>query len=493
MARSGFDVVVVGGGAAGCVVAGRLASNAARSVLLLEAGPDRRANLPGKLRDGWSLARGADWEHDWKYVAEPDARGIAEELRRGRLLGGTSWLTRFAVRGSPADFDGWEALGCPGWGFDQVLPYFNRLETDLDFGDEEWHGGRGPMPITRYREHAPTDIHAAVLDALSASGFPTVDDLNQPGAVGIGRIPMSSREGVRVTTMDAYLPPGGTPSNLTVRCDALVAEVVLEGSRARGVRLADGNVIRADRVVLSAGTYGSASALMRSGIGPAGHLTSVGIPVRVDLRGVGANLADHVGVDLSPGWRGTSRTSPVLQTLATFHSAAADPRSGPDLMFWVADPAGDPPGFSMDPVLLRPHSRGVVRLRSADPTDSPRVELPGLRESSDPERLAEGYRRGVEIANRPEVRRLCADPPPPELGPDELRRAVRENSYSIPHVVGTCAMGSSPGDGAVVDTHGSVFGTEGLSVVDASIIPDSPSGFPHLITIMIAERLSEQI
>ena len=493
MARVGSNIVVVGGGAAGCVVARRFASDGSRSVLLLEAGPDRRARLPRKLLDGWSLARGPDWEHDWGYVSEPDARGVTAELRRGRLLGGTSWLTRFAVRGSPADFDRWEALGCRGWGFDQVLPYFNRIEADLDFGGEAWHGDRGPIPITRYPGLAPTDIHAAVLDALMAAGFPTVDDLNRPGAVGIGRMPMSSRNAVRVTTMDAYLPREGTPSNLSVRCEALVAEVVFEGSRASGVRLADGTVIRADRVVLSAGTYGSPIILMRSGVGPPEHLASVGIPVRAALGGVGANLADHVGVDLAPGWRGTSRPSPVLHTLATFRSAGSAIGNAPDLMLWVSDPAGDPPGFSMDPVLLTPSSRGTVRLRSADPTHAPRIELPGLREPGDLERLAEGYSRGLEIANRPEVRRLCADPPPRDPAPTELMRVVRENSYSIPHVVGTCAMGPSADDGAVVDTHGNVYGTEGLSVVDASIIPDSPSGFPHLITIMMAERLAERI
>ena len=164
----GFDVVIVGGGAAGCVVAARLAESASRSVLLLEAGPDLRASLPDGFRDGWRLTQ----EFDWGYASEPDARGVVEDLRRGRLLGGTSWVTRFALRGSAADYDEWAALGNPGWGFEDVLPYFRRLEADADFGDQPWHGDRGPMPITRYLDLELTEIGAAGLEALEAVGFP---------------------------------------------------------------------------------------------------------------------------------------------------------------------------------------------------------------------------------------------------------------------------------------------------------------------------------
>ena len=153
-----FDVVVVGGGAAGCVVAARLAESesASRSVLLVEAGPDLRAGMPGEFRDGWRLPRG----FDWGYASEPDARGIAEDLRRGKLLGGTSWVTRFALRGSSADYDEWAGLGCAGWGFTDVLPYFTRLEADADFGDRPWHGDRGPMPVSRYPGLELTEIGA---------------------------------------------------------------------------------------------------------------------------------------------------------------------------------------------------------------------------------------------------------------------------------------------------------------------------------------------
>jgi choline dehydrogenase len=235
---------------------------------------------------------------------------------------------------------------------------------------------------------------------------------------------------------------------------------------------------------------------MRSGIGPADHLRSIGVPVRVDLPGVGANLADHPAYLMDSGYRGPAPSAPLLHSVATFHSSTAATDGPPDLMLWIADPdpPEEPPQFPIDILLLKPRSRGSVRLRSADPADPPRIDLPNLREPADLERLAEAYRRAREIAADPAVRRLCTEPPPSKIRePRELLLAVRTGARSVPHVVGTCAMGPSPGDGAVVDAAGRVHGTDGLYVVDASIMPTVPSGFTHLPTIMIAERLSEQI
>jgi choline dehydrogenase len=459
-------------------------------VLLLEAGPDLRANVPRELRDAWHLRP----EFDWGYASERDARGVVESLRRGKLLGGTSWLTRFALRGSRADYDGWAALGNQGWSFDDVLPHFARLEADADCGDQTGHGANGPIPVTRYLDLELTEIAAAGLEALETVGFPLIDDHNRPGAVGASRMPMSSRDGVRVTTADAYLPIGDTPPNLTIRPDSHVADIVFDGTTATGVRLVGGTTIAADRVVICAGTYGSPAVLLRSGIGPAEHLRSVGIDVRVDLPGVGENLADHAGVDIDCGYHGPARTSPILHLAATFHSDATPSDEGPDLMLWLADPEGDPPTFEITVMLMRPRSRGTVRLRSADPSAPPRVELPDRSDPFDVQRLAEGYGRALEVANQPEIRRLCAGPDSPEaIGANELPGMIRTNSFAFPHVVGTCSMGPRPEHGAVVDTSGSVHGTQRLSVVDASIVPNGPSAFTHLPTIMIAERLSEQI
>jgi choline dehydrogenase len=438
------------------------------------AGPDRRADVPPELRDGWTIDRE---QFDWGYESEPHAGEEVKPVRRKRLLGGTSWLTRFTPRGAPADYNGWVDLGLTGWGWEDVLPYFVKLENDVDFGDRPWHGDQGLIPSSRQLDEEPTDVGAAAIDALAAAGFPWVDDHNEPGAVGVGRMPMNVHGGRRVTTADAYLPLGATPANLSIRGDAHVDRVVFAGEEAVGVRLARGTIVEAGRVVLCAGVYGSPAILLRSGVGPEGSL--------VDLRGVGANLVDHPSVYVDFGYQGFGRAAPALHTIATFHSSGRSSAETPDLMLWLADPTEEDTEFGAEVVLLRPHSRGSVRLRSHDPHDPPLIELPNLNDRSDLERLAEGYWRALDVAAQPVLRRRCAGPEPTE--PEDLEALIRRELFSVPHTVGTCAMGS------VVDAYGSVFGIERLSVVDASIMPDVPSGFTHVPTVMVAERLSEHI
>src|SRR5512132_3408693 len=276
-----------------------------------------------------------------------------------------------------------------------------------------------------------------------------------------------------------------------------VADVVLDGTRARGVRLLDGTVIEAGWVVLSAGTYGTPPDPVALGHrtgraptvgrrpGPSGSAGGRRQPRR-PCRG---------GLDC--GYRTPTRTAPILHLVATFHSASSASGQAPDLLLWLSDPrgpAGGPAVFEIDVVLLKPRSRGSVRLRSLDPTEPPLIDLPSLRDPSDVQRLAEGYHRGLEVASHPEIQRLCADPlPPPPRDADELRGSSRAAGYPLPPGVVACSMGTRPEDGAVVDPSGCVHGTQRLSVVDASIMPDAPSGFTHLPTIMIAERLADQI
>jgi len=313
-----------------------------------------------------------------------------------------------------------------------------------------------------------------------------------PGAIGVGRMPMNSVAGVRVS---AYLDGPLLSGALELRPDAPVDRVEVQAGRATAVRLVDGTTIEAGTIVVAAGTYGSPLILMRSGIGPAADLRGLGIDVAADLPGVGANLRDHPGVEVGTGYQGPAREAPKLHSIATFRSNEASPTGPHDLLLWIADPDGPdiPDQLTIETVLLRPEARGRVSLRSADPEDSPRIELPAATDS-DIRRLGEGIERAIAVASQPAMRRVCPRPATtmPE-GDDALRSYIAENGYSIPHVVGTCAMGPSPDRGAVVDSLGRVHGVERLRVIDASIMPSPPSGFPHLITMVLAEHLAPTI
>ena len=493
--KAGYDVVVVGGGAAGCVVAARLSEEGSRRVLLLEAGPDHRALMPADVRDGWRPTT----RHDWGYVAELDAVGVARPLPRGKLLGGcSSTNATFALRGHPADYDAWAHAGNDGWSFDEVLPFFTRLESDADFGGAPWHGDGGPLPIRRYRDDELTDVAQAGLEAFEEAGCARLPDANAPGAVGVAALPVNTLHGERISTALAYLPAGRPRPNLTVRCDAEISGLVIERDRAVGVRLASGGEIRASRVILCAGAYGSPALLMRSGIGPAGHLRELGIPVVADLPGVGANLADHPAVSVDFGYDREARPAPAFQVAATLRSEGAGPDGPPDLQCIVGGPFADSGSgtFFLAVALLKPRSRGTVRLRSADPSAAPSIDLGYFREPADLDRLAAGLARIRESAAAAVIAGLsCGSElaPGPDVAHgdrDGLREWIRRAAWTYHHPVGTCAMGPAPGSGSVVDAAGAVHGIDSLTVADASVMPDIPSANTHLPTVMIAERIA---
>jgi choline dehydrogenase len=497
------DIVVVGGGSAGCVLAARLSEDASRQVVLLEAGPDVTV-LAGVPPDVLDASRPTE-AHDWGYVAEADGLGRCVPLPRARLMGGCSSTNGcFAMRGAPADYDGWARLGNPGWGFDDVLPFFRRLEADDDFGDE-YHGSCGPVPIRRHTRAELNPVQAAFIDAACAYGLPFVADHNRPGAVGVGLMPRNVRDGVRMSTALTYLAGARHRLNLTVRPGAMVDRVETRGGTVQGVRLADGGTVAAGRVVLAAGAYASPAILLRSGIGPAGRLGPLGIGIAVDLPGVGENLVDHplVAVDL-PARPGA--TGPRFQTMATARSQLAPPGGPPDLHLFAAGPfdtdrRASPSGavFGLVTGLVQPLSRGWVRLRSADPAAPPRIDVAHLRHPDDMKRMTEATLMARAIGRTPPLAQLVAGAelaPGPSVGDADVEGiaasiAARVQSYH--HPVGTCRMGPDPDSGAVVDAGGRVHGIDHLYVADASIMPTIPSANTNLPTIMVAERIASEM
>ncbi len=404
------------------------------------------------------------------------------------------------MRAWPDDHDRWAGAGNPGWSFQELLPFLRDLENDADAdAGDAWHGRSGPVPVRRtgYDELAP--LQRAFVDSARAAGHPLVLDHNRPRAIGVGSLPRNVRDGLRMSTALTHLAAARERPNLTVRSETVVDRVELSGTRAAGVRLAGGELVEGDRVLLSAGTYCSPAILLRSGIGPSRELAEHAIDVRADLPGVGAGLADHqlVAVDLptAPGY-----TGPRFQTLLTTRSSYADPESPPDLHLFAAGPfddAASPTGgaFGVVTALLSPGSTGTVRLRSADPDDPPRIEVAYLRTADDLRRMVDATRHARGLARTPPLAGFVQGP---ELAPgaaiddddDGLGASIRARVGSYNHPVGTCAMGARPTHGAVVDSTGAVHGTDCLWVADASVIPSLLGVNPNLTAMVVGDRIA---
>lgn len=491
-----YDVVVVGAGSAGCVVAARLAEDPDRTVLLLEAGPDylSTGTWPADVLDGLAIVGG----DDWGYSGVPAAADSTLPLRRGRLVGGSSAVNYcLALRGRPADHAAWSALGLPRWSWEEILPFYRALEND-PAGDDRWHGRSGPTPVHRYARADLSTSQAAFLDAAAAAGLGTVEDHNAPDSLGAGITPRNQRNGRRANAAQAYLAPLLGRPNLTVRGGAEVRSVVVEDGTAVGVRLVSDEVFRAREVVLSAGTYASPKILLLSGIGPAEHLKEVGVDVLADLSGVGANLVEHTSF---PVVFAAAPEPPRAQVASVCTTLTL--RSTPDLedldlhiqgrAVLPTQSRGEHPtghDFAMVVCLVQPRSRGSVRLRSADVADPPLIDLGIYRHEEDVRRVAHGVRAARRVAEQPPLRDLLVRErrPGPGVAGAELEAAIRAMPLNYHHPVGTCRMGPPEDTDAVVDEHCRVRGIANLAVIDASVMPVSPRATTHLPTLALAER-----
>jgi choline dehydrogenase-like flavoprotein len=516
------DYVIVGAGSAGCVLANRLSEDPAVRVLLIEAGGrDRHPNIKIPA----AFAKQFKTKLDWDLATEPEPHCDNRSLYipRGKGLGGSSSMNAMLyVRGNPLDYEGWVEAGATGWGWEDVLPYFLKAE-DNERGASDYHATGGPLRVED--ERSPRPLTGRFLAACAAAGIPHVDDYNGPEQDGAALVQVTQRGGRRWSAADAYLRPALKRPNLEVVTRALVAGLEIEGGAVRGVRYSrrrgGAQVARAGReVILSAGTIGSPQLLLLSGVGPGDQLRQLGMPVACDLP-VGENLQDHpyvscvwdvpAGGSLADAEKPRAlleyllrKTGPLTSTVA---EAFAFIRSrpglpAPDLQFHFAPAYFVDNGFeeydghaiTSGPVLVKPKSRGWVRLRSADPNAKPRILTNSLAEDEDVAALRAGVERAREIAAAGPLAEVVGRElfPGPEADTEAAIAAdARRRVELLYHPVGTCRMGTGPE--AVVGPDLRVHGIDGLRVVDASVMPVIPSGNTNAPTIMIAEKAADLI